>query len=152
MGQVAGMLVQNALKYLLEFGEVSHYLGYNALSDFFPKYEMKPNPTCSASWCCKQQKLKEGQTVKTDFMVKPEDDVPVVHEFDFGITVEDESVVEADNTHVAEGLRRQYEAPVEEVAAADDGIDFGDGSDSGAGAAAAPEKSVAELMAEMNSL
>lgn len=70
MGMVAGMLVQNALKYLLEFGEVSHYLGYNALSDFFPKYEMKPNPTCTAAWCCKQQTLKKGCTVKTDFMKK----------------------------------------------------------------------------------
>ena len=61
---------------------------------------------------------------------------------------------QADNTHVAEGLRRQYEAPVEETAAADGdgGIDFGDGSDSGTTAAAVPEKSVAELMAEMNAL
>jgi hypothetical protein len=28
-GIVAGMLVQNTLKYLLEFGTVSRYLGYN---------------------------------------------------------------------------------------------------------------------------
>jgi len=154
MGMVAGMLVQNALKYLLEFGEVSHYLGYNALSDFFPKYEMKPNPTCTAAWCCKQQTLKKGCTVKTDFMKKPEDEAPVVHEFDFGITIEDESVIEVDNTHVAEGLRRQYEAAtvVEDAPVDAGGIDFGDGSDSGAAAAAAPEKSVEELMAEMNSL
>ena len=68
---------------------------YNALSDFFPKYEMKPNPTCTAAWCVKQQKLKLGQIVQTNFMKKPEDDEPVVHEFDFGITIEDESVVEA---------------------------------------------------------
>jgi len=31
MGIVAGMLVQNTLKYLLGFGEVSFYLGYSAL-------------------------------------------------------------------------------------------------------------------------
>lgn len=31
MGIVAGMLVQNTLKYLLNFGEVSDYLGYNAM-------------------------------------------------------------------------------------------------------------------------
>lgn len=42
----AGMLVQNMLKYLLNFGEVSDYLGYNALSDFFPRMSLKPNPQC----------------------------------------------------------------------------------------------------------
>ena len=31
MGIVAGFLVQNTLKFLLDFGEVSPYLGYNAL-------------------------------------------------------------------------------------------------------------------------
>ena len=36
MGIVAGFLVQNTLKYLLNFGSVSHYLGYNAMQDFFP--------------------------------------------------------------------------------------------------------------------
>ena len=45
MGITAGLLVQNSLKYLLDFGEVSHYLGYSALMDFFPKYSMKPNPS-----------------------------------------------------------------------------------------------------------
>lgn len=37
MGITAGLLVQNSLKYLLNFGEVSDYLGYNAMNDFFPK-------------------------------------------------------------------------------------------------------------------
>lgn len=46
MGIVAGMLVQNTLKYLLNFGEVSSYLGYNALIDFFPKMVLRPNPQC----------------------------------------------------------------------------------------------------------
>ena len=31
MGIVAGFLVQNTLKFLLDFGEVSPYLGYSAL-------------------------------------------------------------------------------------------------------------------------
>ena len=44
-------------RYLLTFGEVSMYLGYNALSDFFPRYEMKPNPTCSQSSCVRAQAL-----------------------------------------------------------------------------------------------
>ncbi|MCD7451098.1 hypothetical protein HAX54_009546 [Datura stramonium] len=49
MGVVAGLLVQNTLKYLLKFGQVSRYLGYNALKDYFPTMEMKPNPQCSAA-------------------------------------------------------------------------------------------------------
>ena len=57
MGIVAGFLVQNALKYLLEFGEVSHYLGYNALKDHFPQMLLRPNPECTSHQCRRQQKL-----------------------------------------------------------------------------------------------
>jgi hypothetical protein len=80
------LLVQNALKHLLQFGTVTRYLGYSALKarpvgveccallahkrcqvltgrvsllahrpvtqDFFPSYEMKPNPSCSNAACC----------------------------------------------------------------------------------------------------
>ncbi|KAL3506921.1 hypothetical protein ACH5RR_032303 [Cinchona calisaya] len=55
MGVVAGLLVQNTLKYLLKFGQVTSYLGYNALKDYFPTMEMKPNPQCSNSACLKRQ-------------------------------------------------------------------------------------------------
>jgi len=56
MGIVAGFLVQNVLKYLLKFGEASHYLGYNAMQDFFPKMSLKPNEDCDDYHCRKQQK------------------------------------------------------------------------------------------------
>ncbi|CAM8922109.1 unnamed protein product [Rhodiola kirilowii] len=56
MGVIAGLLVQNTLKYLLNFGYVSPYLGYNSLKDFFPTMEMKPNPQCSNSACLERQK------------------------------------------------------------------------------------------------
>ncbi|EYU29185.1 hypothetical protein ABFS82_05G123700 [Erythranthe guttata] len=56
MGVVAGLLVQNTLKYLLKFGSVTPYLGYNALKDFFPTMEMKPNPQCSNASCMERQK------------------------------------------------------------------------------------------------
>jgi hypothetical protein len=106
---------------------------------------MKPNPTCTAAWCCKQQAAKAGTTIKTNFMIAPEDEAPVEHEFDFGITIEDESAAVdlVDNTAVADGLRRQYEAvaaEVEEDAVVPD-----------ANPNAAPEKSIEELMAELNS-
>ncbi|KAA8540678.1 hypothetical protein F0562_024403 [Nyssa sinensis] len=56
MGVVAGLLVQNTLKYLLKFGHVSPYLGYNALKDYFPTMEMKPNPQCSNVACVDRQR------------------------------------------------------------------------------------------------
>ncbi|KAK9278047.1 hypothetical protein L1049_027605 [Liquidambar formosana] len=56
MGVVAGLLVQNTLKFLLKFGYVSPYLGYNSLKDFFPTMEMKPNPQCSNVACLERQK------------------------------------------------------------------------------------------------
>ncbi|KFM23322.1 Ubiquitin-like modifier-activating enzyme 5 [Auxenochlorella protothecoides] len=46
MGIVAGLLVQNSLKYLLEFGSVTRYLGYSSLTDFFPTLDIKPSPGC----------------------------------------------------------------------------------------------------------
>jgi len=60
MGIVAGMLVQNTLKYLLDFGQVTQYLGYSSLTDFFPTMEIKPNPTCANSECITRQKEWEA--------------------------------------------------------------------------------------------
>ena len=90
MGIVAGLLVQNALKHMLNFGEVSTHLGYapsacrvmwrcssavpastappaaerqcahacryTAMSDFFPKQAIKPNPECKHVACIELQK------------------------------------------------------------------------------------------------
>jgi len=39
----------------LGFGQISWYLGYNALTDFFPTMMIKPNPNCSDNFCIKQQ-------------------------------------------------------------------------------------------------
>ncbi|PIK40572.1 putative ubiquitin-like modifier-activating enzyme 5 [Apostichopus japonicus] len=55
MGVVAGLLVQNTLKYLLGFGNVTEYLGYSALQDFFPTMLMKPNPQCTGRYCVERQ-------------------------------------------------------------------------------------------------
>lgn len=68
-------------RYLLDFGEVSYYLGYNALVDFFPAMTVKPNPHCEDSWCRKRQeeyaakKASEPKVQKEE--VKEEE---VVHE------------------------------------------------------------------------
>jgi len=55
MGIIAGLLAQATLKHLLHFGTVSNFLGYNALSDFFPSYPIAANPDCGSSWCKKRQ-------------------------------------------------------------------------------------------------
>lgn len=59
MGIIAGFLSQTVLKFLLRFGEVSPFLGYNAFSDFFPKYPLTPNPDCSDRKCLELQKHYE---------------------------------------------------------------------------------------------
>ena len=51
MGIIAGLLSQNVLKSLLNFGEVSYFLGYNAREDYFPKYPIKPNAECTDQNC-----------------------------------------------------------------------------------------------------
>ena len=55
MRVVSGNLEQNVLMFLLNFGTVSFYLGYNAMQDFFPTMSMKPNPQCDDRNCRKQQ-------------------------------------------------------------------------------------------------
>lgn len=63
---------------LLGFGQISWYLGYNALSDFFPSMMIKPNPSCSDNFCMNQQvkfqnRVKEEpEPIKED---SPEDQV-----------------------------------------------------------------------------
>lgn len=42
-------------RYLLKFGTVSYYLGYNAMQDFFPAMAMKANPQCNDRHCRRQQ-------------------------------------------------------------------------------------------------
>ncbi|XP_065150973.1 ubiquitin-like modifier-activating enzyme 5 [Paramisgurnus dabryanus] len=80
MGVVAGLLVQNVLKYLLGFGTVSYYLGYNAMQDFFPSMAMKANPQCDDRHCRRQQeefKIKEAERPKQEVVQEEEE---VVHE------------------------------------------------------------------------
>jgi ubiquitin-like modifier-activating enzyme 5 len=60
MGIVAGMLVQNVLKYLLHFGQTSYYLGYNAMNNFFPSHIVRPNNECVCRPCILRQKEYEG--------------------------------------------------------------------------------------------
>lgn len=55
MGIIAGFLAQNTLKYLLHFGEVSEYVGYDAMRDHFPRVELRANPECRNALCAERQ-------------------------------------------------------------------------------------------------
>lgn len=110
MGIVAGFLVQNSLKHLLQFGNVSNYLGYSALTDFFPTMTLRPNPNCEDSNCRLRQK---------EFTLKPKPEIAVeakeeksLHEDnEWGISLIDESVTVTEQVTVAEGIQLAYTLP-----------------------------------------
>lgn len=115
MGIVAGMLVQNTLKYLLGFGTVSDYLGYNALIDFFPKMSLKPNPTCDDRFCVQRQREFAAKP-KVELIQEVQEEASPVHADNiYGIELvsetEVESVSAAPLTATTTGLKLAYEAP-----------------------------------------
>ena len=119
MGIVAGFLVQNVLKYLLKFGKVSHYLGYNAMDDFFPTMSLKPNKDCDDYHCRRQQKAfqeREAERLKNSPAVEEENktEEEVVHEDnEWGISLVDEDSPDAkDQSQLAQGLQLAYERRV----------------------------------------
>ncbi|XP_044731199.1 ubiquitin-like modifier-activating enzyme 5 [Chrysoperla carnea] len=140
MGIVAGFLVQNTLKYLLNFGTVSHYLGYNALLDFFPTMNLKPNVNCDDLSCRERQK---------EFALKPkpvveavvEEETGDLHEDnEWGISLVDETQpTEEDKSTYSEGVRAAYTLPVDSSPSTDTDIPKTD-------------LSLEELMAQMKSI
>jgi len=117
MAIVAGFLVQNTLKYLLKFGQVTHYLGYNAMQDFFPTMSVKPNETCDDYFC--RQRQKEIKQFKLLNPVKEEEikEETVIHETnDWGISLVDESLPSSNAplVEIAPGIHAAYDLPGEE--------------------------------------
>jgi ubiquitin-like modifier-activating enzyme 5 len=133
MAVIAGLLVQNALKYVLEFGRVAAYLGYNALTDYFPTQQMLPNPACDDVHCVRRQaevsSVMPSARQRVQKRGKPArqldhtgnvgaSNTAVTHtNNDWGIEVVDESNAQAgDNgaspAMVTSGLRFAYEHPV----------------------------------------
>lgn len=144
-GITAGLLVQNALKYLLGFGKVSDYLGYNALEDFFPMISLKPNPTCTDNWCIKQQAAFAARPKATVAEAETVDVGPLHEDNEFGIELVDESepvaAVAAAAPRVANvtaGLKLAYDAP-------DESTDSGHTVN-------VDDVSLEELMKQMNSI
>jgi len=128
MGVVAGFLVQNTLKYLLKFGQVSDYLGYSAMTDFFPRMSMKANPECDEYHCTKKQKVfleAEKQRLAREALENKAEDVadegPLHEDNEWGITLEEEYVPQdsTEQRQVAEGVQLAYEAASKSEDAAD---------------------------------
>eukprot|EP00873_Tetraselmis_striata_P045044 jgi/Tetstr1/465308/TSEL_010005.t1 len=128
MGIVAGLLVQNALKHMLGFGQVSAYLGYNSLKDFFPSYSMKANPSCSNGRCCTAQAAHAALMASPEMQAKlaaavaaaaASEVAPVHNDNEWGIVVEGaDAAVEAGSAAATtqqhpEGL--QYSLPIADV-------------------------------------
>lgn len=151
MGLVAAILVQNVLKYTLGFGKVSYYLGYNAMADFFPKWTLRPNPTCGSKLCRALQQKHKGWVHPDDVVEDAKEEAakkPVVHEDnEWGIeVVADSSAAQALEDASAKrtpeamaGLKFEHEAPAQDAESA------GAGADGGAGVDAAVEDDGADL-------
>ncbi|KAG9348025.1 hypothetical protein JZ751_004045 [Albula glossodonta] len=148
MGVVAGILVQNVLKYLLGFGTVSYYLGYNAMQDFFPTMSMKANPQCSDHYCRKQQeeyKRKEAERPKQEVVEEKEEEL-VVHEDNewagielvSEVTEEELKAASGPKPDLPEGITVAYTIPEKEEAASAAGETVEE-----------TEQSLEELMAQM---
>ncbi|CAN8066333.1 unnamed protein product [Agarophyton chilense] len=124
MGMVAGMLVQNSLKYLLHFGNVSNYLGYSAMKDYFPSMTLRPNPACTDSWCVRRQEEmreveKKEEKEKGDEEPGEVEEEELHPENEWGISLVDDDTkeeepkhqnVHCDGTKLTAGLRFQYDA------------------------------------------
>ncbi|WRX17505.1 THIF-type NAD/FAD binding fold - like 3 [Theobroma cacao] len=103
-GVVAGLLVQNTLKFLLKFGHVSPYLGYSSLKDYFPTMAMKPNPQCSNAACLERQKeyilAKPARDAEAKAKMEAEAstaaaDLPLHADNEWNISVVDDSGLES---------------------------------------------------------
>eukprot|EP01129_Flabellula_baltica_P005473 TRINITY_DN1987_c0_g1_i1.p1 TRINITY_DN1987_c0_g1~~TRINITY_DN1987_c0_g1_i1.p1 ORF type:complete len:365 (-),score=69.79 TRINITY_DN1987_c0_g1_i1:32-1126(-) len=123
MSIVSSFLIQNALKYLLGFGELSYYLGYNGMKNFFQNYEMKPNDSCSNPHCITRQTEVANEPTPEPTPAEPELS-PILHEDNtWGITLISESDQTPTDTptELPEGLTYSYtpqtQQPTEQTSA-----------------------------------
>ena len=99
----AGLLVQNTLKYLLQFGSVTPFLGYNALGRLLSHL---PHATQSGlrgtAFCRRRQQevtlRKAAEAASAEVDVEKVPDVPIITHEDneWGISVLDESETRQD--------------------------------------------------------
>ncbi|KAL8434611.1 hypothetical protein ACSSS7_003086 [Eimeria intestinalis] len=97
MGVTAGLMVQNALKFLLGFGRPSTFVGWESLHDYFTSLQLRPNDQCADVWCCKrQEEVRAGGISLDDYMPRVQDqgaaEGPVHEENPFGISLVDDGI------------------------------------------------------------
>lgn len=63
----------------MKFGQTTHYLGYSALTDFFPTMQLKPNPACDDSFCQERQREVAARP-KLEVSLEVAAEEEVVHE------------------------------------------------------------------------
>lgn len=144
MGIVAGFLVQNALKYLLKFGQVSKYLGYNAMLDFFPTMTMKPNEQCDEYFCRKrQEEFAKELAARPAEVVDVEEEVVVHEDNEWCISLVDEASQDPEAAggapDLVTGLSHAYSRP--QATKEEETIDTGES-----------EQSLEDLMAQMKQM
>eukprot|EP00002_Diphylleia_rotans_P016017 TRINITY_DN3110_c0_g1_i2.p1 TRINITY_DN3110_c0_g1~~TRINITY_DN3110_c0_g1_i2.p1 ORF type:complete len:311 (+),score=58.71 TRINITY_DN3110_c0_g1_i2:105-1037(+) len=107
MAVIAGLLVQNSLKLLLNFGSVSHYVGYNSMKDFFPTMSMMPNPTCSNGHCVRRQKEYQKYLAENPIQATSEvEEEQIVHDDNvYGIELVSEADLEVASAERTEALQ-----------------------------------------------
>ena len=133
MGMVAGMLVQNALKKMLNFGEVTPYLGYSALKDFFPTMRVKCNPDCDnakcvgargswpSGWRAEYRAKVEAEAARRRAREEADAKAPTHEENEWGIEVADDA---GDGGEGVEGASGGGESGEGGRAEASEGIEF----------------------------
>lgn len=116
------MLVQNALKYMLKFGTIAHYVGYSALTDYYPTMHLYCNKDCENAACRDAQKKFLASGKKTLLPWEPPESaearkVPIHDDNDWGISCDDggdadDSEAAAADVEIAsklaEGVELQY--------------------------------------------
>ena len=134
MSITAAFLIQNVLKYLLNFGEVSDFLGYNALQNYFPTYTLRPNLTCANSHCrLAQEDYKKKKALEPPKPVVVKEEEKVVHaDNEWGITLEDESATvgasstaPSQQTDLPSGLQFRFEQAPSASVDKEDAVDTG---------------------------
>ncbi|CDR97043.1 ThiF family protein, putative [Babesia bigemina] len=123
MGVVAGLLAHNALKHILQFGNVTKLLTYNSLQDYFPSYSIGCNPECNENYCLQRQEEKRAEREKALEEERAAAEAtssayePVEHEsneYEIAVVSEDElQDVKATGTAAAEAKPSQ--APAEKL-------------------------------------
>jgi ubiquitin-like modifier-activating enzyme 5 len=73
MGIVAGLLVQNVLKFVLNFGELTYLQSYNSLKNYFSDSILLPNDDCIDVNCIKNQNNYKEEKIKKRKQTKKEE-------------------------------------------------------------------------------